>query len=208
MRHSLVCAGLAAVMFGAGTEPRKSAQDYPVRAVLDKGEMGAEYMVRSIPSEGGPVTADYLVVEVGIFPAKGQEWKVSTDTFHLRINKDAYGFSTASPSAVAMEMKNPRWSTYGDTSTSPRPQQERFPGDPSARRRVPDAPRAPDDATFQKKPQKADWEWVEELALPEGPAKGPVSGLLYFPYKGSAKKIKAAWLDYDGPLGKASLKLM
>jgi hypothetical protein len=208
MRTSLLGVTAAAMVLSAGTDPKKTAREYPVHAVLEKAEIGAEYMVRSIPADGSPMAGDYLVVEVGIFPAKGQELKVGSEGFRFRINKETYGFSTASASAVAMEMKNPRWSQGYEPSTPVRPQQERFPGDPSARKRVPDAPRAPEDATFQKKPQKADWEWAEELALPEGPAKGPVSGLLYFPYKGSAKKIKAAWLEYEGPAGKATLKLM
>jgi hypothetical protein len=199
---------LAVVTANGGTEPKKSAQSYPAHAVAGALEVGAEYLVRSIPAEGSPIAGDYLVVEVGLFPARGEAVEARSESFRLRINGESYGTRPASASAVAAELKNPRWNSAPGLTEPVRPQQERFPGDPSARRRVPDAPRAPQDETLQKKPQKPDWEWATELALSEATAKGPVSGLLYFPYKGSAKKIKTLWLDYEGAAGKTSVKLM
>jgi hypothetical protein len=208
MRNSLLCVLLGVLSASGGTEPKKSAKEYPAHTAADTLEVGAEYLVRSIPAEGSPIAGDYLVVEVGLFPSRGETVDARSDSFRLRINGESYGTRPASASAVAAELKNPRWNAAPGATDPLRPQQERFPGDPSARRRVPDAPRAPQDETLQKKTQKPDWEWATELALSEGTAKGPVSGLLYFPYKGSAKKIKTLWLDYEGAAGKISVKLM
>ena len=40
-------------------------------------------------------------------------------------------------------------------------------------------------------------ELVVQMALPEGPYRGPVSGFLYFPYKGKTTSIKSLDLLYQ-----------
>ena len=83
---------------------------------------------------------------------------------------------------------------------------ERFPGDPTARRRLP--PRAPepeDRSGAEKTPEPKAEEVVVETALPEGTQRLPVSGYLYFAYKG---KVKSVELIYDGPEGHAALRLL
>ena len=181
--------------------------------------MGAEYHVRGLPAEGGPVTPNSLVVEVALFPEKGKPLEVSAEHFRLRVNREPFGSGPQSPAAVAAEMKSSKFNNYrgvemgggvGDQGVVlGRPRQtERFPGDPNARR-GPTAPRAPEDANLPAKTEKkADWEYVEQLALNEGPHNNATSGLLYFQYGKSAKKIKSLSLEYDGPAGRVSLKLL
>ena len=73
--------------------PRSKASDYPAHIALTGMEIGAEYLVHSIPSERGDYFAkEYLVVEVAIFPAtqdglKIDSLKISSGHFTLRINK-------------------------------------------------------------------------------------------------------------------------
>ena len=47
----------------------------------------------------------------------------------------------------------------------------------------------------------------DRIALPEGEQLLPVSGLIFFPFRGKTKSIKLAELLYEGPAGKAALKL-
>ncbi len=48
---------------------------------------------------------------------------------------------------------------------------------------------------------------VTKAALPEGDRLLPAAGLLFFKYSGQAKGIYSVELSYDGPAGKATLKL-
>jgi hypothetical protein len=81
---------------------------------------------------------------------------------------------------------------------------ERFPGDPT-NRPLPRPPRAPE--AEKPEPDKAE-EVVIESALPEGEARGPVAGFLYFPFKGKPKSIKSLELLYTAPEGTVTLKLL
>ena len=49
---------------------------------------------------------------------------------------------------------------------------------------------------------------VRNASLPEGEHTLPRSGLLYFYYRGKTKNIHSVDLFYNGPLGKATLKLL
>jgi len=79
---------------------------------------------------------------------------------------------------------------------------ERFPGDPRpAQQRLPRPPQAPppENRSGLEKPEpvKAD-ELALSAALPEGSARGPVSGYLYFAWKGKPGSIKSLELIYQG----------
>jgi hypothetical protein len=50
-------------------------------------------------------------------------------------------------------------------------------------------------------------EQVEKAALPSGDVVPPISGALFFAYQGKPESIKSVELRYDGPAGKATLKL-
>ena len=92
-----------------------------------------------------------------------------------------------------------------------RPQQTaRFPGDqrpPDAR--TPKPPRAPeqDHGVAKKAPPRAE-DVVIESALAEGNLKAPVSGYVYFAYKGKVTAIRSLELIYTGPEGPATLALV
>src|SRR5208283_1273660 len=78
-------AGALAAQYG--TTPKTSAQDYPAQAKLQELSIGAEYLVHSFSSGRQMFIAkDYLVVEVALFPAKGQNLLVNTAHFSLRVN--------------------------------------------------------------------------------------------------------------------------
>ena len=49
---------------------------------------------------------------------------------------------------------------------------------------------------------------VQSASLREGQRFLPSSGMIYFPYRGKLKSIHSLELLYDGPMGKATLKLL
>jgi hypothetical protein len=178
-----------------------------VHAEAGKLALGAEYLVHSVSSGRQTfVVPKHLVVEVAVFPAKGQAVELAAGQFSLRINgktKDVLRPET--PGFVAASLKYPDWEgsrglevglgpvTIGRPTTV-----GRFPGDNrEPRPRTP--PRAPDQnpAGLQKEASLTAEETVVDAALPEGRAAGPVSGHLYFPYRGKVKSLKSLELIFQ-----------
>jgi len=208
-------AGALAAQYG--TTPKASEQDYPVRAKLEKLAIGAEYLVHSFSSGREMFIAkDYLVVEVALFPAKGESLLVNAGNFSLRVNGRKQALSPQGPEFVAASLKYPDMDTgrhavaaLGPIVLGQPPPVERFPGDPNART-GPTPPRAPtDNPSGQEKepPVKAE-ELVVQAALPEGEHHGPTSGFLYFPYRGKIKSIRSLELVFAGPAGSTTLPLL
>jgi hypothetical protein len=210
-------AGTLAAQYG--TTPKPSAQDYPVRAKLEKLSIGAEYLVHSFSSGREMFIAkDYLVVEVALYPANGASLLVNAGHFTLRVNGHKQALSPQAPEIVANALK------YPDPNTStglhptaqlgpvvlgqPRPV-ERFPGDPNAQTGRP-PPRAPEDnpSGLDKQPPVKPEELVVEAALPEGEHHGPTSGFLYFPYRGKVSRIRSLELVFTSPAGSTALPLL
>jgi hypothetical protein len=48
---------------------------------------------------------------------------------------------------------------------------------------------------------------VQKASLPEGDRPLPQAGLIFFQYGGKTESIRSLELIYDGPAGKATLKL-
>jgi hypothetical protein len=200
------------------TAPKASPADYPTRGSLAKLSLGAEYMVHSF--SGGSQTfiaKDYLVVEVALYPAKGERLVVNTAQFSLRVNGKKQTLTPEAPEFVAAALKYPDWETHRqlEAAAGPiilgRPQSvERFPGDPEAQRRIPNpgAPTADDRRGYDKEPPVTPDQLAVQTALSGGEAHGPVSGYLYFAYTGKLKRIRSLELDYAGPAGNAALPLL
>jgi hypothetical protein len=106
-RHSIACsaAALLAGAMAAWAEPRDAAA-YPVRAALGERTLAAEYLARSIPTEGGSLfTTDYLVIEVAFFGPKRDTLKLSTGHFALRMNGKKTPILAQTPGVVASSLK-------------------------------------------------------------------------------------------------------
>jgi len=216
-RAALLLTALAGALAAQyGTTPKASEQDYPVRAKLEKLSIGAEYLVHSFSSGRQMFIAkDYLVVEVALFPAKGENLLVNAGHFSLRVNGRKQALSPQAPEIVANALKYPDPNTsHGLQPTAqlgpivlgqPQPT-ERFPGDPNR----PPLSRAPDDnptGADKEPPLKAE-ELVVQAALPEGERHGPTSGFLYFPYRGNIHRIRSLELVFASPAGSATLPLL
>lgn len=154
----------------------------------------AEFCGHSVPHAGTTYfTANHIVVEVEVLPDKAQPVRLAAEQFRLRLNGKVLAPDT--PGMVAAGLKYDDWNQGARMQAQAGPvvlggprQQPRFPGD---RQPLP-RPGVAQDET----PKKTDAEAVVEAALPEGPTLGPTKGLLYFPYRGKMKSIKAMQLEW------------
>ena len=203
----LLCA--ASLACAQGTTPKSTAEDYPEHAMVGSVGVGAEFMVHSFSrGEEMYIAPDYLVVEVALFPPKGQAVLVETGKFTLRINGKRAVLFPQSPAAVASSLRHREWDQragadaaigiggIGVGAGQPR-QTAPFPGAPQPR--VPQPPRAPDannPAGIERERVKPE-DLLVETALPEGDRRGPVSGFLYFAFKGRISSIKSLELLFE-----------
>lgn len=177
---------------GQGTESKRKPSDFPVQVKVANAEVAAEFMVRLISyGRESFVTDNFLVVEVAIFPDAGKSLDIKLTDFTLRVSGKKDVLYAQPPSAVISYVRYPDWerapvgSSRGETG-------ERFPGDPRARR-MPGPPVPPnDDAPVEQRMSNS--EVVTKSSLPEGPRKTPVSGFLFFPWKGNPAKLKSVEL--------------
>jgi hypothetical protein len=198
--------------------PRSKVSDYPVHISLPAMEIGAEYLVHSIPGEKGEYFAkEYLVVEVAVSPAPRERLKISSGRFTLRVNNKA-SLLAQSAGVVAAALKYPDWEQRPQmiAQAGPliygAPQSGRFPGDPTQPRPLPN-PRGTgeaDSANAQKEPNLPVEEAISRAALPEGLTAEYVKGCLFFRFEGKLKSIKSLELIYDvgGNAPPATIRLL
>jgi len=214
---SLCCA------FGQ-TTPKDKVADYPAHAMDGRTGVAAEYLVHSIPAGTETfIASDYLVVEVAIYPVRGESIEIRTSTFRLRLNGKRDVISAEGPGFVAASVKYPNWEQrknvevqggIGDAGVvlGRPPVVGRFPGDPTPQQsRLPRAPTAPapgDRNGIEKEEPTSVEEVIAQKSLPEGLAEKPVSGYVYFRYRGKTKSIKSLDLIYNGKSGPVPLKLL
>ena len=212
MLRWLLLLSFADLAFAQGTTPKPNAEAYDVHAQAGKLALGAEFMVHSFGAgEQTFIAEDYLVVEVALFAPKGESVDVEPGKFALRFNGKKTVLFAQSPSMVAASLNHPEWRYQqgrGATAdlgvggvnvglghpgeTSP------FPGAPQSR--LPAPPRAPDAGTpgglDPKEPVKPE-EVLVQTALPVGVHKGPVSGFLFFAWRGKTSSIKTLELLWN-----------
>jgi len=198
-----------------GPAPRTAVADYPVHTQMDAVTLAAEYLVHSLPTPNGTLVAkDYLVVEIAFFGPSFSRLKMSPDHFTLRVNGKGAALLSDTSGMVAQSIKFPSQRPHleasstagvgdGTVTVGPRPPPSRFPGDGNDRT-------APGTTVTQKEKEQEDSidHRIQTASLPEGEQALPRSGLIYFPFRGNAKNIHSVELLYDGPMGKASLKLL
>lgn len=211
----------AVVCLAQGTPPREKVAGYPVHSDQPDFSIGASYLVRSVLSGKGSLeTKEYLVVEVALFPLAGHQIKVTDVQFTLRINGGKRVLSAQAPEMVAAAVKYPDWEqrkgaemdagvgNAGVVLGRPQPV-PRFPGDPTAPAGLPpiNVPDVAGQAGIARDEPDPPDVIVTKTALPEGPTGRPVSGYLYFPFRGKPKSVRALDLIYAAPAGEVVLKL-
>lgn len=204
------------VIGSQGTSTKAHAADYPAHAEAGSLALGADFMIHSFSGSGQTYIAkDYLVVEVALFIPTGKVLTLNTSQFALRVNGRKQPLSPKPAEFVASELRYPDWDNRSNAQMgvgpvvlgAPTPT-ARFPGDPQAHPQ-PVPPRAPADnpSGMESQPPVTADELVVRAALPEGEFHLPVSGYLYFPYKGKIKGIRSLELTFDGPTGKITMPL-
>lgn len=206
----------AAAAWAGGLDPRPRAEDYPHHAALPAAALGVEYHGRAFESQaGGFFTQDYLVVEAALFPAAGP-LEFSPSHFRLRLNGRGPELLPVTPGTVALAIRNPDQYEHrpqvvagGGVGSGqvifgrPRPI-ERFPGDPEARIPTPTGSRqASPGEDLAAAAEAAQRFGLSKVEAPRGGA----AGLVYFYWRGKHSKLKKIELIYDGPAGRAVLKL-
>ncbi|MBZ5593263.1 MAG: hypothetical protein LAP39_13560 [Acidobacteriia bacterium] len=225
MRATLALALLFAACLCGQIVVKEKPEDYPVHAASRATAIGAEYLVHSIPTHSQTFFArDYLVVEVAVFPARGEPVEINTNTFTLRLNGRKEILYRDTPGFVAASLRYPDWE-------QPHPHTEvqagagnagvilgrppvvgRFPDDPTpGQNRLPAPPKAPTPderaGIDRDEPQTPD-EAVAQYGLPDGRIEKPVSGYIYFHFRGKTKSIKSLDLVYEDNAGSVTLKLL
>ena len=211
MRLCLVVC-FAGLLFGQGTEPKHTAEEYDVHGQSKKLAIGAEFMVHSFSrGEQTFIAKDYLVVEVALFPAKGETFTVTDADFTLRINGKKQVLEPASTSMVVASLQHPEWEQAGGMrpevggqmgnvgvmmggprSTNP------FPGSNAPGAQLPPRVPVPQDTPggVEKAPPVKAEDVANQTALVEGDQHTAVSGFLYFPFRGKIDSIKTLELVY------------
>jgi hypothetical protein len=211
---ALALAIMSACRLYAQIPAKDKPEDYPVHAIAPGVGLGAEYLVHSIPAGNQTLfTSEYLVVEAAVFPARGRDVEIASGTFALRMNGKKQLLYPVAPGFVSASLKYPDWMIrpnvqatggVGDTDVvfGRPPVVGRFPDDPRpGQSRLPRAPKAPtpDDQrdVGHEDPESID-QVIARTALPDGPVVKPLSGYIYFAYKGKIKSIKSLELIYQG----------
>jgi len=134
----------------------------------------------------------YLVIEVALFPPKGFPVNAARGGFQLRLNGKP--LAQATPEMAAASLGHSQWNTgVGNGNT----------GVPGQRPPVPRVPGPAEQAGVPQSERLSGPQLVVKGALPEGQFQGPVSGYLYFPYRGKTAGIRSLELLY----GESVLKL-
>jgi hypothetical protein len=199
-------------IYSEGTKPKASAMEYPVHVTSGSLSIGADYMVHSFGSgEQMYLAENYLVVEVALFPPKGEGITAEAAKFTLRVNGKKTLLYAQSPQMVASNLNHRDWNQprgatadlgVGGVGVGLGYPQSRnpVPGAPDERRRLPNPPRAPDagvPGAGELKEVVRPEDLLIRTALPEDAHRGPVSGFLYFPYAGKASGLKSVELLFQ-----------
>ena len=209
MLRTLIFLAAALAAHAQGSNPKTSAGEYPVQATSGLNQLGAEYMVHSFGSgEQMFVVENFLVVEVALFPPKGESVTVDTAKFGLRVNGKKVVLLPQNPAMVATTLQHRDWQVprgpqadigvggVGVGLGHPRAQPP-YPGGPDPNR-LPPQPRAPTgDSNIPAKETVKPEEVLVKTALPEGPHRGAVAGFLYFAWPGKVSSIKSIDLFYN-----------
>lgn len=205
------------LLLAQGTTTKEKPADYHVHSQVAGFELAADYLVHSLPIPTGAIDVrDYLVIEVAVFPATPAMPILTSGEFTLRINHQKSVIYAQTPGMVGASLKYPDWEFRptleatagignGNVIVGRPAQTERFPGDPRPQQtRLPPRPKAPEQTGpggEEKPPEPPIEETVQRAAFPEGTPHGPVSGYLFFPFKGKTKSIRALELVYESQDG-------
>jgi len=210
MRYLLLTCCCLSLVFG-GTETKPKVEDYEVHGQTGSLGIGAEFTVHSFGrGEQMFIAKDYLVVEVALFPAKATTFEMHGGDFALRINGKKELLAASDVTAVVADMQHPEFQQQklpnaevgggvngvGVTMGGP-PYDHPFPGSQMPAPQPPPRVEIPKDNPSGVQAEPVDpYEVLRETAIEEGQHHAPISGFLYFHFRGNVKSIKTLELVY------------
>lgn len=211
----------ASPAWAQSVEPRQKPADYPAcqpnfptlaspAAATSSVTVCADFLGHSVPVASGVEFAPHhIVLELG-FLGPVTPIQLASGRWSISINGSKSRIPSDSPSSVATTILYPDYDGRGMTAAggvgnsgvilgAP---SRRYPPDIDQRRGGPPIPRAPqptDRAGASTNPQTPESlrEQLQKSQLPEGEARTPVAGLLFFTHEGKLAKIKTLDLYYQ-----------
>jgi hypothetical protein len=186
-----------------GLPPRATPADYQTHAQAGAVTIAAEFKGHSVPTAQGPLsTEDFVVVEMELFGASDARMKISAGDFSLRVNGKKAPLPTLPYGMILSSVKDPEW-------VSPEPPKSKSKGglNTGGNDEQGGSNEPPPPVKIPIEVQRAMAQRVQKATLPEGDRALPQAGLIYFQYRGRTQGIRSIELIYDGPAGKAALKL-
>ena len=187
---------------GQGIPPRTAPADYQAKAEAGTVTIAADFVGHAVPTPQGALTSeDFVAFEVAVYGPAGARLKLSFEDFSIRINGKKMPALAQQFGLVMRSLKDPEWQpetppdspkSKGGMSTGGGGAQ----GDPK-----PEPPKMP----FPLR--RAMEQRVQKVVLPEGDRALPLSGLIFFSYRGKDQSIHNVELIYSGPAGKATLTI-
>lgn len=181
--------------------PRAAPSDYQGKAQAGKFTIAADFTGHSIPTSLGPLTTeDYVAVEVAVFGPADAKLKLTMEDFSLRINGAKKPIPITRYELTYHSLKDPEWIPLEPVEKKSKSSMGTGGGDKGD-----NTPPSPPPIPFEVR--RAMQQRVQKAALPEGERVLPQAGILFFQSRKEGKKIQSLELLYEGPAGKAKVKL-
>lgn len=185
-----------------GLPPRATAGDYQSQAQAGTVTIAAEFTGHSLGTLEGPLTSeDYVAVETALFGPAGTQLKIAASDFSLRVNGKKTGLPSQPYGLIVASLRDPEWAP----PEAPSHKSKSSIGGGGQGQEDLNAP--PQPVKIPLPVQRAMAQRVQRASLPEGDRNLPQAGLIFFQYRGKTENLRFLELVYDGPAGKAILKL-
>ncbi len=209
MKHAIVCSVLLLLCLPAagqtrGLKPRAGAGEYPASRRLKSFTIGAEQLsnVEVAHTFAADLDHRYIVVEVGIYPAPAETPTIAAADFMLKPMGTKQVIRPASPQTIAEVLHRKPTSarevtlypagSVGYETGSRDPYGNRYPGGMNTSVGVGVGIDKKEKGATDADRQVIATE-LRDKALPEGEAKQPIAGYLYFPVATKASKTVVSY---------------
>ncbi len=183
-----------------GIPPRAAPGDYQSQVQAGAVTIAAEFTGHSLPTLEGPLTTeDYVAVEAALFGPAGAQLTISATDFSLRVNGKKTPLPSQPYGLILTSLRDPEWIP---PEAPAKKSKSSIGGGGQEDSNAPPAP-----VKIPLPLQRAMAQRVQKASIPEGDRPLPQAGLIFFQYRGRTDNLRSVELVYDGPAGKATLKL-
>lgn len=184
-----------------GLPPRATPADYQAHAQAGTVTIAAEFTGHSLPTVEGPLTTEeYVGIETALFGPTGAQLKISPEDFSLRVNGKKKALPSQPYGVILNSLKDPEW-------VPPEPPARKSKSGFGGGQGQSDSNEPPPPVRIPIAVQRAMAQRIQRASLPEGDRPLPQAGLLFFQHHGKTENLQSIELLYDGPAGKATVKL-